>query len=96
MKSESNIRPLALLPLGNGFYHLNYNVIEVEIEGQVQYQYDSIYVDTKDRDRLVEALIAERYSLQNELKILYRGTDEEKAEHERYVQWCKDYIDSVL
>lgn len=96
MKSQSNIRPLSLFPLGNGFYHLNYNIVEVEIEGQIMYNYDTIYIANKDRDRMVEALIAERYTLQNEMKILYRGTEEEKEEHEQYVQWCKNYIDSIL
>ena len=35
MKSNSNRKPLALLPLGDGTYHFNYNIKKsfIEVEG---------------------------------------------------------------
>ena len=32
MKSSSDVRPAIILPLGNGSYHYNYNIVEEKVE----------------------------------------------------------------
>lgn len=31
MKSSSDVRPAIILPLGNGSYHYNYNIVEEKV-----------------------------------------------------------------
>ena len=96
MKSNSDNVPQIMQPLGNGKYYLNFNIEEVTIDERQSYNYDSIYVDSIDRITLIKALISEKYSIEDEVKLLYRGTPEQKQEHEDYVAWCKKYVDSAL
>ena len=96
MKTNSDNIPKAIQSLGNGKYYLNYNIEEVEIDERKSYNYISIYVDNIDRITLITALIAEKYSIEDEIKILYRGTPEQVQEHEDWVAWCKNYVSIAL
>lgn len=42
MKSSSDVRPAIILPLGNGSYHYNYNIVEEKVEDP----------ETGEKDRL--------------------------------------------
>ena len=46
MKSSSDVRPAIILPLGNGSYHYNYNIVEEKVEDpetgeKTVYNYDT-------------------------------------------------------
>ena len=49
MKSSSDVRPAIILPLGNGSYHYNYNIVEEKVEDpetgeKTVYNYDTVQV----------------------------------------------------
>ena len=46
MKSSSDVKPAIILPLGNGSYHYNYNIVEEKVEDpetgeKTVYNYDT-------------------------------------------------------
>jgi hypothetical protein len=47
-------------------------------------------------DREVRRLIRSRYSPTEEIAILFRGTEEERAEHEAFVDQCKAQVKAEL
>jgi len=44
------------------------------------------------RDELVRAKIREKYSIEDEIAVLFRGTNEEKQEHEDFVKSVKEEL----
>ena len=65
MKSSSNDRPAIILPLGNGSYHYNYNVVEEKVEDpeageRTVYKYDTVQIWQKpNHELLTRAVIRE-------------------------------------
>lgn len=104
MKSNSNRKPLAVLPLGDGTYHFNYNIKKtfVEVEGddkkRANYDYDTLHVADVTYAGIVSAMIAERYSVSDELA-LHRQRDvkiEDFAAYNEYCEGCKQTVREVL
>ncbi len=65
MKSSSNDRPAIILPLGNGSYHYNYNIVEEKVEDpeageRTIYKYDTVQIWQKpNHELLTRAVIRE-------------------------------------
>lgn len=95
MKSNSNRKPLALLPLGDGTYHFNYNIKKsfVKIEGDdkksASYDYDTLHVTDATYAGIVSAMIAERYSVSDELA-LHRQRDVKIEDFAAYSEYCEE------
>ena len=49
---------------------VNYNVSKKEREGIVVYEYDTVTVDKLDYSHIIRKLIAERYSIEDELALI--------------------------
>ena len=47
-------------------------------------------------DYYVKKLIKEKYSVEDEIKILFRGSQEEIDLHEQYVDYCKEKAKELL
>lgn len=98
MKSNSNRKPPAILPLGDGTYHFNYNVKKtfVEVEGsdkkRANYDYDTLHVADASYAGIVSAMIAERYSVSDELA-LHRQRDVKVEEFREYFDYCEECKD---
>lgn len=95
MKSNSDRKPQAIMPLGDGTYHFNYNVKKtfVEVEGsdkkRANYDYDTLHVTDASYASIVAAMIAERYSVADELA-LHRQKDVKVAEFTEYSSYCEE------
>ncbi|GAE83346.1 hypothetical protein [Bacteroides reticulotermitis] len=94
MKTESNMKPIPILDLGNGKYHINYNVVEVEREEiGVIFEYNTVLIEgLPTYERVIESLIRERYGISDELAI-QRQRDiktDEFAEYCEYADSCKE------
>lgn len=65
MKSSSDNRPAIILPLGNGSYHYNYNIVEEKVEDpeageKTVYNYDTVQIWQKPNyELLTRAVIRE-------------------------------------
>lgn len=104
MKSNSDNRPLALLPLGDGTYHFNYNIKEVQVEQmdseetRTAYDYDTVHVSDAAYGTIASAMIAERYSLIEELA-LHRQREvkvDDFAVYNDYCEECKMIVKGAL
>ena len=95
MKSNSDRKPLAILPLGDGTYHFNYNIkkIFVEVEDsdkkRANYDYDTLHVADASYASIVAAMIAVRYSVNDELA-LHRQREEKVEEFAEYNSYCEE------
>ena len=92
MKSNSDVRPAILQPLGNGSYHYNYNIVEEKTKDReagekTVYNYDTVQVWQKpDYESLTRAVIrseideTEEFSLINNYYASQLGieTDEDR------------------
>lgn len=80
MKSNSNVKPSAFLPLGNGSYHYNYNVQEVTVpaeEGQPKskartaYDYEvARFWGAPTYETVVKAVVREKYTESQEFALI--------------------------
>jgi hypothetical protein len=77
MKSNSDIRPATIQPLGNGAYHYNYNIVERQVEdpetGETKtvYDYDTVkFYDEPTYEKLVKAVIREKLDETQEFAII--------------------------
>lgn len=77
MKSNSNIRPATIQPLGNGAYYYNYNVVErTETnpetgETKTVYDYETVKVwDKPTYKKLVKAVVREKLDETEEFSII--------------------------
>lgn len=77
MKSNSDIRPAVIQPLGNGAYHYNYNIVErTETnsetgESKTVYDYDTVKVWNKPTyKKLVKAVVREKLDETEEFSII--------------------------
>lgn len=90
MKSNSDNKPLVFQNLGNGTWHYNYNVEEVEMEGRNAYNYNTVQFFGKPcYDKIVSLIIRENYTLDEELSI-QRQRDTKPEIFEEYNQFCDD------
>ena len=95
MTTNSDDKLEKIQPLGNGKYYIHFNEKEVEIEGRKSYNYDTVIVDSCDRTTIINAIISLRYTTSDEIKLLYRGTIEQIAEHENWVRFAKSIVDEM-
>nr|DAE05382.1 MAG TPA: hypothetical protein [Siphoviridae sp. cttm829] len=108
MKSNSNIRPSIIEPLGNGAYHYNYNIVERQETdpetGEIKtvYDYDTVKVwDEPTYDKLVKAVIRATFDETQELSIINEynagvlGVTTDKADKEDAKKAYKDYLTFV-
>ena len=92
MKTNSDHRPPALLDLGDGSWHFNYNIHEIEIEDETgkrtSYEYDTVHVRDCEYGAIVAAMIRDKYSIDEELSI-QRQRDEKPAGFQEYFEYCE-------
>ena len=89
MKTNSDIRPKQIYPLGDGSYHFNYNIEEViDKEGNKSFNCDTIHVRDISYDNLVSKMIAEKYPINKELA-LHRQREIKIEEFEEYNAYCE-------
>lgn len=76
MNSNSDVRPPVILPLGDGSFHYNYNIVEVEVEnedGSIKpgYTYKTVHIwGQPNYDSIVKAVIREKYDETQELSLI--------------------------
>lgn len=104
MKSNSNVRPPKLLDLGNGSWHYNHNIKEVEVENEegeikTEYEYDTVLIwGTPNYDKCVKAVLRDRrdeteeFSLINKYNAFTLGLSTDEADRQEY----EDYLTEVL
>ena len=108
MKSSSDIRPAVILPLGNGAYHYNYNIVERQETdpetGEVKtvYDYDTVKVwDKPTYEKLVKAVIREKLDETQEFAIIndynagVLGVITDTTKKQEAKQAYKDYLTFV-
>lgn len=108
MKSNSNIRPAVIEPLGNGAYHYNYNFVERQKtdpktgEVKIAYDYDTVKVwNEPTYEKLVKAVIREEldetaeFAIINEYNAGVLGVITDEAAKAAAKQAYKDYITFV-
>ena len=66
---------------------VNYNVSEKESEGIVMYEYDTVTVDKLDYSHIIRKLIAERYSIEDELALINNHTADPEVYEGRYNEY---------
>lgn len=93
MKTNSDYRPLPLLNLGDGSYHFNYNIQEVDITDESNtrkvFDYDTVHVRDGRYGTIVAAMIREKYTIDEELAI-QRQRDEKAEEFRVYFEYCEE------
>lgn len=76
MNSNSDVRPPVILPLGDGSFHYNYNIVEVEVENEdgsktPGFNYETVHVwESPSYDSLVKAVIRAKYDDTQELSLI--------------------------
>lgn len=92
MKTNSDHSPVALLDLGDGSYHFNYNIHEVEINDEsakrTAFEYDTVHVRDDRYETIVAAMIREKYTIDEELSI-QRQRNEKPAKFQAYFDYCE-------
>jgi hypothetical protein len=104
MKSNSNVRPPKLLDLGNGSWHYNHKIKEVEVEnekGEIKtvYEYDTVLIwGTPEYEKCVKAVLRDRraeteeFSLINKYNAFALGLSTDPADETEY----KEFLSEVL
>ena len=102
MKSSSDVRPAIILPLGNGSYHYNYNIVEEKGEKTV-YNYDTVQVWQKpDYENLTRAVIrseideTEEFSLINDYYAAQLGIETDEDRKAKAVADYKAHLSRVI
>ncbi|MDD2475832.1 MAG: hypothetical protein PHI32_07970 [Dysgonamonadaceae bacterium] len=93
MKTNSDVRPKQIYPLGDDTYHFNYNVEEVladneEGEEIKSFVCDTVHVSKVDYATIISAMIAEKYSIIEEIAI-NRQRDSKQQEFQEYFDYCE-------
>jgi len=90
MRTNSDIKPKQIYPLGDGTYHFNYNIEEViDGEGNKSFNCDTIHVSDISYDNLVSKMIAEKYPIDRELA-LHRQRVVKAEEFQAYFDYCEE------
>ncbi|MDR1416569.1 MAG: hypothetical protein LBJ57_04010 [Prevotellaceae bacterium] len=97
MKSNSDVRPPILLDLGDGSWHYNYQVREVQVtresgEEKAAFEYETLHVWGKPTyEKLVPMAVAEQYSPSDEISLVNKGIeDKENPEYVAYRAWVAE------
>lgn len=81
MRSHSDVKPTVFEDLGNGSWHYNYNIIEVDVQPadiqqeeseapQIGYEYDTVQIwGTPTTDSIKKAVIAEHWDVTQEINL---------------------------
>lgn len=108
MKSSSDVRPAIILPLGNGSYHYNYNIVEEKVEDpetgeKTVYNYDTVQVWQKpDYENLTRAVIrseideTEEFSLINDYYAAQLGIETDEDRKAKAVADYKAHLSRVI
>ena len=93
MKTNSDVKPKQIYPLGDGTFHFNYNIEEVTVENEEgketkSFICDTVHVSKVDYGTIVSAMIAEKYSLIEEIAI-NRQRDSKYQEFQQYFDYCE-------
>ena len=99
MKSNQIISPPSKLhDLGDGTSYFNYNIVESEIQGVLNYDYEQVIVKHPlSYDKVLVALIREKYSVNDELAIL-RQQSINSIKFDTYfdfVEECKSLVNEI-
>ena len=94
MRTNSDVRPKQIYPLGDGTYHFNYNIEELFAENEEgeeikSFVCDTIHVRDISYDNLVSKMIAEKYSIDKELA-LHRQREVKTEEFQEYFDYCEE------
>ena len=90
MRTNSDVRPVSLLPLGDGTYHFNYNIEEVvDEEGNKSFNCDTIHISDISYENIVSKMIAEKYPIDRELA-LHRQRDVKIKDFQEYFDYCEE------
>lgn len=103
MKLTSDAKFPPVLDLGDGRYQFTYNQEDVERDGEVVNEFDHIQLPLPvNRDRLIAALIEQRYSKDHQIAILFNKDDgiqdhaEEYTAYQAFRQQIKNIVDTTL
>ena len=103
MKLTSDAKFPPVLDLGDGRYQFTYNQEDVERDGAVVNEFDHIQLPLPvNRDKLIAALIEQRYSKDYQIAILFNKDDgiqdhaEEYATYQEFRQEIKRVVDKTL
>lgn len=109
MKSNSNVRPPIILDLGDGSWHYNYNIKEVQVETEVAegeepttktaFEYETVQVwGTPDYDKCVKAVLRSQRGETEEFNLInkYNAFALGLSTDEADKQEYEDYLNEVL
>ena len=90
MKTNSDVRPKQIYPLGDDTYHFNYNIEEViDEESNKSFNGDTVHVHSVDYDTIINAMVREKYPLDRELA-LHRQREIKTEEFQEYFDYCEE------
>ena len=105
MKSNSNVRPDIIVDLGNGSFHYNYNIREVEVPAteerpaRTEYEYETVQIwGNPTYDKCVKAVLRDRrdeteeFSLINKYNAFTLGLSEYEADKTEYEAYLSEVI----
>jgi hypothetical protein len=94
--AESKNYPPKSQPKQGGFLY-NYDIVEVERDGETFYQYESVWVKKLVRDEIVPAIIRTRYSVNDEFALnALDKTDPDYIAYREFVGYAKEISKSVI
>lgn len=89
MREYHSEKPSITLDLGNGKTRVYYNSIEVATEESTHWESDYIEVDNLSYDAVVNALIRERYTVDQEFALI-RQQSCKPEEYQQYYEYCEE------
>ena len=110
MNSNSDVRPSTILTLGDGSFHYNYNIEEVEVENEdgsksPGFNYKTVHIWGKPNyESMVKAVIRAKYDETQELSLINKynsfvlglSTDPEyKSKYKEYLTEVMDVKEMV-
>jgi hypothetical protein len=100
MKSNSNDKPLIFQNLGDGSWHYNYDIKEVQITNESEgtrnvFDYNTVhFFGEPTYEKIVSAIIRENFTIDEEFAI-QRQRDSKPENFETYNQFCENVKDMV-
>ena len=100
-RTESTERPNRIEKLGHSLYSYNYDIIEVERDGQIHYEFERILFDHIPNDAdVINRIITEQYPEGEEMAIQRKGivdnTNEEFVTYHQFIENLKSKIRAEL
>lgn len=101
MKSNSDVRPPIILNLGDGSFHYNYNIKEVEVNNEgvtkTVFEYDTVQVwGNPDYDKCVRAVIRDKYDENEELNLINKYNANSLGIADNNLDEYKEYLIFLL